>query len=93
MKTQLLIALALALASASAFADDRIDIQALAKQTHLSERQVRMVFTASTAFPEYLTSYERSERAVRQALGGQNPRELAARVGVKDVEAEKLAAN
>jgi hypothetical protein len=93
MKTKLLIAAALALASASASAQQPIDIQALAKQTHLTERQVRMVFTAACSYAEYRTSYARAEDAVRKALGNQDPRELANRVGIKDVPGDKLASN
>jgi hypothetical protein len=79
MKAQLLIGLTLALASAAVCAQDRLDVQDLADRTGLTTRQVRMVLGAPGSFAEYRTSYARSEWAVRQALGGQDPRALAKR--------------
>jgi hypothetical protein len=47
-----------------------IDVAALARQTGLTERQVRMVLGAPASYAEYRTSYWIAERRVSQALSG-----------------------
>ena len=86
MKARLIAALALTLASASALADSRLDVQDVAQRAGLTTREVRMVLGAPTSFAEMRTSYDRSYAAVRRALGGEDPRALAKRYGVKDSE-------
>lgn len=86
MKSKLIVAFALTLASAAVSADDRLDVQDLAHRAGVTTRQVRMVLGAPVSFAEYRTSYERSYIAVRNALGGEDPRTLAKRHGVKDRE-------
>jgi transcriptional antiterminator len=65
--------------SAAAGARESIDIQALAEQAGLSERQVRMVLGNPTSYAEYRTSYFIAYRRVMDVLGDENFRENLAR--------------
>lgn len=86
MKVQFIAALALTFASAAALADNRLDVQDIAQRAGITTREVRMVLGTPASFAEYRTSYDRSYAAVRRALGGEDPRTLAKRYGVKDTE-------
>ena len=80
MKMRLLVVLVAALASGTAMAGGREDIQTLAEQSGLTERQVRMVLGTPTAFSEYRTSYVASKHKLMRAVGGlKNLEALAAR--------------
>ncbi len=80
MKTRLLVVLAATLFSTAVAAGGREDIQTLADQAGLTERQVRMVLGTPTAFSEYRTSYVASKHKLMRAVGGQKELEaLAAR--------------
>ena len=46
-----------------------VDVSALAEQTGLTERQVRMVLGAPSSYAEYRTSYFIAEQRVMAALG------------------------
>ena len=77
MKTKIagmLIALA-AMAPAHAGSND---IQELAAYTGLSERKVQMILGCHSCFAEYVTSYQRSLRKFKQALGDENYERLMA---------------
>ena len=68
-----------------------LDIATLAKQSDLSERQVRMVLGAPTAFAEYRTTYKDSRDKLRRAVGGRE--ELARLAAQYKAEQEALAKN
>lgn len=53
----------------TAQAESTQDVQALAAKVGLSEREVRMVLGAHTAYPEYRTAWPRIERQLRAVLG------------------------
>lgn len=68
----LLIAAVSALLAAGAAAARSPDIGALAEQSGLTERQVRMVLGAPVAFAEYRSSYRDSRDRLRRAVGGRD---------------------
>ena len=57
------------LLAGAAAAAEPVDVQALADQSGLSTRQVRMVLGAHVAFAEYRTSFRPSQQKLRSALG------------------------
>ena len=77
MKLQVLAVLALGFGSATASAVELLDVNDVAQRTGLSERQVRMVLGAPTAYAEYRTSFRIAEHRVKQVLGEKQYRELA----------------
>lgn len=77
MKAQIagmLVALA-AMAPAHA---ERNEIRALAEQTGLSERQVRMIVGCRTCYAGYTHTYERSLTKFKKAIGEENYEQLMA---------------
>jgi hypothetical protein len=70
MKPNRLILIAPLMALAAGASARNIDVTVLARQTGLTERQVRMVLGAPGAYAEYRTSYWTAERRVSQALSG-----------------------
>ena len=89
MKFRLALAAALLLGSAGLQAQE-LDIEALAGQSGLSERQVRMVLGAPVAFAEYRSSYRDSRDRLRRAVGGRG--ELARLTALYAEQQEALVA-
>lgn len=71
MGKRIITGLAALLLAGVASAGERIDVQALADQSGLTTRQVRMVLGAHVAFAEYRTSYQPAKYKLRQALGSE----------------------
>jgi hypothetical protein len=78
MKAQMLAFSVLAMASGSAFAAGYTTPDQIAAETGLTARQVAMVLGPSTAYPEYLTSYDWVSTRLYKALGEQRYEELRA---------------
>ena len=69
-RTALLMAAAMAIAPVAAHADDTV--AQLARETGLTERNVRMVLGARTPYAEYRVMYNRVERQFKRAVGEDN---------------------
>lgn len=69
-RTASLMAAVLAIAPLAAQADDTV--AQLARETGLTERNVRMVLGARTPYAEYRVVYNRVERQFKNALGDHN---------------------
>jgi len=69
-RTASLMAAVLAIAPLAAHADDTV--AQLARETGLTERNVRMVLGARTPYAEYRVMYSRVERQFKQAVGEHN---------------------
>lgn len=69
MGKRIITGLAALLLAGAAAAAEPVDVQALADQSGLSTRQVRMVLGAHVAFAEYRTSFRPSQQKLRAALG------------------------
>jgi hypothetical protein len=68
--TASLMAAVLAVAPLAAHADD--SVAQLARETGLTERNVRMVLGARTPYAEYRVMYSRVERQFKRAVGEDN---------------------
>lgn len=88
MKLRYLFGAAILAAAGGASAQD-LDIATLAKQSDLTERQVRMVLGAPTAFSEYRTTYRDSRDKLRRAVGGHE--ELARLAALYDAQQDAIA--
>ena len=66
----LVLAAAAALLAAGAASARSPDLAALAAQSGLTERQVRMVLGAPVSFAEYRSSHRDSRDRLRRAVGG-----------------------
>lgn len=69
-RTASLMAAVLAVAPLAAHADD--SVSQLARETGLTERNVRMVLGARTPYAEYRVMYDRIERQFKRAVGEDN---------------------
>lgn len=69
MKLAYVLAAALVVGCTGAQAQE-LDVGSLARQAHLSERQIRMVLGAPVAFAEYRSSYRDARDRLRRAVGG-----------------------
>ena len=69
-RTASLMAAVLAVAPLAAHADD--SVAQLARETGLTERNVRMVLGARTPYAEYRVMYSRVERQFKRAVGEHN---------------------
>jgi hypothetical protein len=78
MNRKIVAVLAAVLLAGGANAGERVDIEALAQQSGLTARQVRMVLGAPTAFAEYRTSYRQAREKLRAAIGDEQLESLAA---------------
>jgi hypothetical protein len=78
MNRKIVAAFAALLLSGTVSAGERVDIDALAEQSGLSARQVRMVLGAPTAFAEYRTSYKVARDRLLGTLGREQLDSLAA---------------
>ena len=73
--------------AAAAAASEYVDVEALAADTGLTERQVRMVLGNPSSFAEYRTSYQYAEQRVLDALAaGDYTYEATGVVQVGDIE-------
>ena len=77
------------LAAAGGASAQELDIATLAKQSDLTERQVRMVLGAPTAFSEYRTTFRDSRDRLRRAVGGRE--ELARIAALYAAQQEAIA--
>ena len=77
MKTRLALC-TLALLPGLAWAGHNPDVDRLARETGLTCAEVQMVLGARTVWPEYMTSYARSERRMEAVLGAERLRDLMA---------------
>lgn len=78
MKMRTMVAAMLLVASGAASAGDRsVDVQAIARESGLSERQVRMVLGSPSGFAEYRTSFRNSERKLLAIYGRDRVEALA----------------
>ena len=73
-----LLALALALFGTTATAQTTIDLDVLAAESGLSQRQVGMVFGAHSAYTEYRASYAQVKRRFIESVGQQRYEALLA---------------
>jgi hypothetical protein len=69
MGKRIITGLAALLLAGAAAATEPVDVQALADQSGLSTRQVRMVLGAHVAFAEYRTSFRPAQQKLRAVLG------------------------
>jgi len=89
MKLRMLFAATAAVLCSASLQARELDIGALAQQSGLSERQVRMVLGAPVAYSEYRTSFRDSRDKLRRAVGGRD--ELERLVALFE-EAQELVA-
>ena len=89
MKLRMLFAATGAVLCSASLQARELDIGALAQQSGLSERQVRMVLGAPVAYSEYRTSFRDSRDRLRRAVGGRD--ELERLVALFE-EAQELVA-
>lgn len=80
-----LLAAALAAMPSARAADE--SIAGLARETGLSERNVRMVVGARTAFPEYRIVFNRVDRQFKRAVGEDRYQQLTGRKALPDADA------
>ena len=59
-------------------AAEYVTVEQLARETGLSERQVRMVVGARTSYADYRYTFDRTQRRFREALGADRYRDLIA---------------
>lgn len=88
MKLRNVFGAAILAAAGGASAQD-LDIATLAKQSDLTERQVRMVLGAPTAFSEYRTTFRDSRDKLRRAVGGRE--ELARIAALYEAQQDAIA--
>jgi hypothetical protein len=72
------------LAATPAMAQNDREIEALARETGLSEREIRMAFGARTAFAEYRTSHARVMDKIKRALEERRAAEEARVIAGRD---------
>ena len=89
MNLRMLFAATAAVLCSASLQARELDIGALAHQSGLSERQVRMVLGAPVAYSEYRTSFRDSRDRLRRAVGGRD--ELERLVALFE-EAQELVA-
>lgn len=73
-RTASLMAAVLAVSPFAAHADD--SVAQLARETGLSERNIRMVLGARTPYAEYRTQFDRVSWTLKRAVGDENYRRL-----------------
>ncbi|WP_155944562.1 hypothetical protein [Pseudoxanthomonas sp. Root630] len=86
-RTASLMAAVLAIAPLAASADD--SVAQLARETGLSERNLRMVLGARTPYVEYRTQFDRVTWDLKRAIGNENYRRL---MNGEDIVLERRAA-
>jgi hypothetical protein len=80
MKMRLMMAaIALCVAGVATAGTSRVDVDAIAQESGLTVRQVRMVLGTPSSFAEYRTSYRESERKLLRLYGRERLQDLAMR--------------